>query len=1127
MLMLLLPASASAADSVRLQLKWHHAFQFAGYYAAQAQGYYRAAGLDVEIVPATSGEDPRQQVVQGKAEFGVGATDLLLLREQGAPVVVLASIFQHSPQAFMVLKKQGLQSIHDLAGNTVMIEPDSAELLAYLRHEGVPIDKLTLLPHTFDVKDMLSGKVDAMSVYAVDEPFLAGEAGRDYLLYSPRAAGIDFYSDNLFTTEAMVTERPELVRRFLAASLQGWDYAMQHREELVQLIHGEYSQHRSIDHLRFEARQMEPLLQTKLVAVGHMNAGRWRHITEIYAEMGMLKTDFDLKGFLYDPNPMPRDLTWLYGTLAAIAALLVVVILIAVRFARLSAALKRSDAERERALTEVRAGESKYRSLTESMKDVVWTLDTETMRFLYVSPSVQQLRGFTPKEVIAEPIWSAFTPAQAGRMEKDMRERVDGLLGKGDSQPKFYTDEVEQSCKDGTTVWTEMIQQYYVNAESGHVELRGVTRDITERKQTEEALQESEAKYRRVSDNSPALLYQFLLSPNGTFSFLYVGDVVVTIFGISPEDVMEDSSRLLGMVHPEDQEMFQEAIMRSADTLESFPLSFRCVKDAEVIWVEALGMPTALPDGGILWDGFLLDITERKQAEEERENVRRMLQRAEDISNQGSWEWDIVNDKWTLSANWLRIHGCSVSGISRTELMALADPDDASRIERSFQDALTGTAVYRLEHRIVRQNDKEVRHVYALGEVVRDDMGRPVKMYGTTQEITERKQLEERLRQSEKMEAIGRLAGGMAHDFNNQLGGIMNYADLLLSDADDEMLRLYYVEGIIRLCTRSGELTNQLLAFSRKGKYQVVPVDVHQTIPEVVAMLGRSSDKRIAIRQLLEANPRIVTGDPTQLQNALLNLGLNACYAMPEGGKLVFATDTVTLDGVHCRKSSFDIMPGEYVRIRVTDSGTGMDKETRSKMFEPFFTTKEQGKGTGMGLAAAFGTVVNHRGAIEVESEIGRGTTMTVYMPLATEEPQEAEAGMHVVAHAAAAEIASARILVVDDEEIVREFTAKLLRRRGYRVATCKDGAEAVEYYGESWQEIDLVILDMNMPVMNGHDAFIAMRGINADIRAMLATGYSLDDNAQAMLDEGVLSYIQKPFRINALIVQIEQALDG
>jgi ABC-type nitrate/sulfonate/bicarbonate transport system substrate-binding protein len=213
-LMLLYPLSAAATDKVRLQLKWQHQFQFAGYYAAQAQGYYQAAGMDVEIVPSQPGEDSVQMVLQGKAEFGVGSTELLLLREQGAQVVVLAVIFQHSPLALMTLKQSGLLNIHDLVGRRIMIEPGSSELYAYLNKEGIPADKFTLLSHGFHVKDLLAGNVDAMSTYVTDEPFELSKAGQEYLLYSPRAVGIDFYGDNLFTTASQLKLKPEMVKAF-------------------------------------------------------------------------------------------------------------------------------------------------------------------------------------------------------------------------------------------------------------------------------------------------------------------------------------------------------------------------------------------------------------------------------------------------------------------------------------------------------------------------------------------------------------------------------------------------------------------------------------------------------------------------------------------------------------------------------------------------------------------------------------------------------------------------------------------------------------------------------------------------------------------------------------------------
>ncbi len=333
------PHATLCAEKVRLQLKWRHQFQFAGYYAALKQGYYKDAGLDVNIGAAMPGIDPVQNVINGNADFGVGATDLLLQRQKGAPVVVLASIFQHSPLSFMVLKKDGLQTIHDLAGSRVMLENDSAELLAYLRAEGISTKNIKLIKHSFNVNDLLSGKVDAMSVYATTETFNAMKDGRDFLLYSPRAAGIDFYSDNLFTTEQMIKEHPNAVRKFREASLMGWEYAMKHQEELVQLIYHKYGTNRSIKALRFEAKQMMPLLQTSMVEIGHMNPGRWGNIVDVYVDLGMLKPDFNLAGFLYNPNPPPPDLRLLYTILAAVLSLMLIATFIAIRFIRLSKAL--------------------------------------------------------------------------------------------------------------------------------------------------------------------------------------------------------------------------------------------------------------------------------------------------------------------------------------------------------------------------------------------------------------------------------------------------------------------------------------------------------------------------------------------------------------------------------------------------------------------------------------------------------------------------------------------------------------------------------------------------------------------------------------------------------------------
>ncbi len=313
-------AAAGAPERVRLQLKWQHQFQFAGYYAAIAQGYYREAGLEVELVQAVPGHDPVRAVLKGEAEFGVGTSELLLLRGAGQPVVVLAAIFQHSPLVLLARRGAGVSDLHDLHDKPLMIEPQSAELFAYFKYEGVDPRKLAVVHHTFSTDDLVNGRVAAMSAYSTDEPFTLKEAGADFLTFTPRAGGIDFYGDNLFTTEAEIRRNPARVRAFRQASLRGWDYALAHRRELVDLILRDYGRRKSRAHLEFEAEQTAQLMHPGLIEVGHMNPGRWGHIADTYAEFGMLPRNFPLGGFLYDANPQP-NLRWLYWALGAASVL--------------------------------------------------------------------------------------------------------------------------------------------------------------------------------------------------------------------------------------------------------------------------------------------------------------------------------------------------------------------------------------------------------------------------------------------------------------------------------------------------------------------------------------------------------------------------------------------------------------------------------------------------------------------------------------------------------------------------------------------------------------------------------------------------------------------------------------
>ena len=324
---------------VRLQLNWQHQFEFAGFYAAKAKGFYRDAGLDVEILESVPGENPEQQVIGGKAEFGISDAKLLLEQQKGNEVVVLAVIFQHSPVVLLV-PENGARSIAELRGKRVMMVAENTELLALFRKEGLREEDYVRVEPSYDAQDLVRGKVDAIQAYASDEPDYLAREGFAFRTLRARDAGIDFYDLNLFTTARQLEQNPEQVRAFRQASLKGWEYAMEHPDEIMDVLQKDYTQKHSREHMRFQYQQMVPLIQPVLIELGYMNPERWRRIARTYASLGMLPDDFSLQGFLYDSNP-PRDLRWLYGGLLLALLLVGGVSLIAVRFARLSARLRR------------------------------------------------------------------------------------------------------------------------------------------------------------------------------------------------------------------------------------------------------------------------------------------------------------------------------------------------------------------------------------------------------------------------------------------------------------------------------------------------------------------------------------------------------------------------------------------------------------------------------------------------------------------------------------------------------------------------------------------------------------------------------------------------------------------
>lgn len=372
----------------------------------------------------------------------------------------------------------------------------------------------------------------------------------------------------------------------------------------------------------------------------------------------------------------------------------------------------------------------------------------------------------------------------------------------------------------------------------------------------------------------------------------------------------------------------------------------------------------------------------------------------------------------------------------------------------------------------------------------------------------ERKRLQEDLFQVQKLDAIGQLAGGIAHDFNNQLSGILGYAELLLYRLEDEK-SVKFASQIVTIAKRSAELNSRLLIFSRKCQLRDIPVDLNQVIDEVVGILRHTISPQIEIFVKRNATDSWTVGDPTQVQSALLNLAVNARDALPEGGILKFETHGSRILDNEMRIGPFLLSPGAYIPITVSDSGVGMSEETIERIFEPFFTTKKEGKGTGMGLAAVFGTMKSHGGAIYVTSCLGKGTTFQLLFPLA--HPTQLS-GDGLASHAIEKYCPKGGVLVIDDADFNVEVTCTHLNQAGYQAQGYTCPIQAIDFFSASHQAISVVLLDMSMPKRSVSDVFHALRKINPEVSVILMSGFADKRDVQALLDAGACAFLHKPF---------------
>jgi two-component system, cell cycle sensor histidine kinase and response regulator CckA len=753
--------------------------------------------------------------------------------------------------------------------------------------------------------------------------------------------------------------------------------------------------------------------------------------------------------------------------------------------------------------------EKKYRQLFETVMVGIYRTGIEDGKFFAANEALAKMLGYeSVHTLVKEYVTSEHYVDPERRQELLHRLLEDG---------KVDGFEIEMKRVDGSHIQIALSARIY--PDRGYLE--GVIVDITDRKRALAALKESEMKFSKLFQASPVYM-TFSTLDDGCF--LEVNDAFTKITGYPREEVLGRNPAEIGLL-PNPEKMFPLVkLIREHGGFYEEKIEFR-TKNGESL--SGLFSSEKIQLGGrdCLVNVFI-DITERKLASSKLQESEERLKLALDSVSDAVWDWRVDTGEVYFSSRWYTMLGYDPYELPQTfeTWRDLLHPDDLINAEQTVSRHLNSAKPFEMEFRM-RTKSNEWRWILARGKTVeKDSQGNALRMLGTHMDITERirsekdkKALETQLQNAQKMEAIGTLAGGVAHDFNNLLMAIQGHASLMIMGKDSTHPDFDHLKEIEDHVESAAELTRQLLGFARGGKYAVRPTDLNELIEKANRMFGRTR-KEIVIRGKYEKNLWTVAVDRGQIEQVLLNFYVNAWQAMPEGGALSIETKNVTLDENFVKP--FSVEPGRYTNVSVTDTGVGMDKATQEKMFDPFFTTKEIGRGTGLGLASAYGIIKNHGGFINVCSEKDYGSTFSVYLPASGEEiiEEKKPAGDTLKG--------SETVLLVDDEVMIIEIAEALFNRLGYNVLTAGSGKEAIEIYERNKALIDVVILDMIMPGMSGGETYDRIKHINPKVKILLSSGYSINGQATEILNRGCNGFIQKPFKIKEVSQKLREILD-